>query len=72
MNKNLTFDAIDNFTENLKLKDLDLQGLLENAGSYEEALELIDKSLQGEDLEMAEALLSQAIINAQIYGATNG
>ena len=72
LNKNLSFDAIDNFTENLKLKDLDLQSLLENAGSFEEAMESLEKSLQGEDLEMAEAILAQAIINAQIYGASNG
>lgn len=72
LNKNLSFDAIDNFTENLKLKDFDLDSLLQNANSYEEALELMEKSLQGEDLEMAEALLAQALINAQIYGASNG
>ena len=72
LNKNLTFDAIDNFTENLKIKDFDIDSLLQNAKSYEEALELIEKSLQGEDLEMAEALLAQALINAQIYGASNG
>ncbi|WP_286356283.1 hypothetical protein [Helicobacter rodentium] len=40
--------------------------------SYEEALELMEKSLQGEDLEMAEALLAEAIMNAQVYGASNG
>lgn len=72
LNKNLAFDAIDNFTENLKLKDFDLNEILQKATSFEEALELIEKSLQGEDLEMAEALLAQAIINAQIYGASNG
>ena len=72
MNKNLTFDAIDNFTENLKIKDFDIDSLLQNAKSYEEALELIEKSLQGEDLEIAEALLAEALINAQIYGASNG
>lgn len=72
LNKNLTFDAIDNFTENLKIKDFDIDSLLQNAKSYEEALELIEKSLQGEDLEIAEALLAQALINAQIYGASNG
>ena len=72
LNKNLTFDAIDNFTENLKVKDFDIDSLLQNAKSYEEALELIEKSLQGEDLEIAEALLAEALINAQIYGASNG
>ena len=72
LNKNLTFDAIDNFTENLKIKDFDIDSLLQNAKSYEEALELIEKSLQGEDLEIAEALLAEALINAQIYGASNG
>lgn len=72
LNKNLTFDAIDNWTENLKLKDFDIDFILQNAKSYEEALEILEKSLQGEDLEMAEALLAQALINAQIYGASNG
>lgn len=72
LNKNLTFDAIDNWTENLKLKDFDLDSLLQNAKSFEEALELMEKSLQGEDLEIAEALLAQALMNAQIYGASNG
>lgn len=56
----------------LKLKDLDLQSLLENAKSFEEVLSAIEKSLQGEDLEIAEALLAKAIMNAQIYGAING
>lgn len=72
LNKNLTFDAIDNWTENLKLKDFDIDSLLQNAKSYEEALALMEKSLQGEDLEMAEAILAEAIMNAQIYGASNG
>lgn len=72
LNKNLSLDEIDDFIENLKLKDLDLQSLLENAKSFEEAMESLEKSLQGEDLEIAEALLSEAIMNAQIYGAING
>lgn len=72
LNKNIAFDEIDNWIENLKLKDLDLQSLLENAKSFEEVLSAIEKSLQGEDLEIAEALLAKAIMNAQIYGAING
>lgn len=72
LNKNLSLDEIDDFIENLKLKDLDLQSLLENAKSFEEVLSAIEKSLQGEDLEIAEALLAKAIMNAQIYGAING
>ncbi|WP_416829877.1 phage portal protein family protein, partial [Helicobacter ganmani] len=72
INKNLGLDAIDTWTENLKAKDFDLDSLLQNAKSYEEALALIGKSLQGEDLEMAEAILAEAILNAQIYGASNG
>lgn len=72
LNKNLSLDEIDNFIENLKLKDLDLQSLLENAKSFEEVMDSLEKSLQGEDLEIAEALLSEAIMNAQIYGAING
>lgn len=72
LNKNLTFDAIDNFTENLKIKDFDIDSLLQNAKSFEEALEILEKSLQGEELEMAEALLAEALMNAQIYGASNG
>ena len=72
LNKNLAFDAIDNWTENLKLKDFDIDSILQNTNSYEEALELMEKSLQGEDLEIAEALLAQALMNAQIYGAFNG
>ncbi|AWI33897.1 phage portal protein family protein [Helicobacter apodemus] len=72
LNKNLSLDEIDSFTENLKLKDLDLQSLLENAKSFEEVMDSLEKSLQGEDLEIAEALLSEAIMNAQIYGAING
>ncbi|WP_416872536.1 phage portal protein family protein, partial [Helicobacter ganmani] len=66
LNKNIAFDEIDNWIENLKLKDLDLQSLLENAKSFEEVLSAIEKSLQGEDLEIAEALLAKAIMNAQI------
>lgn len=72
LNKNLAFDVIDNWTENLKLKDFDIDSLLQNAKSYEEALEILEKSLQGEDLEIAEAILAEAIMNAQIYGASNG
>lgn len=71
LNKNLAFDAIDNFTENLKLKNFDLNEILQKSTSFEEAMESLEKSLQGEDLEIAEALLAQAIINAQIYGALN-
>lgn len=72
LNKNLAFDVIDNWTENLKLKDFDLDSILQNAKSFEETLELMEKSLQGEELEIAEALLAEAILNAQIYGASNG
>nr|WP_300795619.1 DUF935 family protein [Helicobacter sp. UBA3407] len=72
LNKNLAFDAIDNWTENLKLKDFDIDSILQNAKSYEEALELMEKSLQGEELEIAEALLAEAMMNAQIYGVSNG
>lgn len=72
LNKNLAFDVIDNWTENLKLKDFDIDSLLQNAKSYEEALEILEKSLQGEDLEIAEAILAEALMNAQIYGASNG
>ncbi|WP_297814067.1 DUF935 family protein, partial [uncultured Helicobacter sp.] len=72
LNKNLAFDAIDNWTENLKLKDFDLNSILQNTNSYEEALEILEKSLQGEELEMVEALLAEAIMNAQIYGVSNG
>ncbi|MDE5602503.1 MAG: DUF935 domain-containing protein [Helicobacter sp.] len=72
LNKNIAFDEIDDYVENLKIKDLDLQSLLENAKSFEEALRAIEKSLEGEELEIAEALLAKAIMNAQIYGAING
>ncbi|MDE5925778.1 MAG: DUF935 domain-containing protein, partial [Helicobacter sp.] len=72
INKNLAFDAIDNWTENLKLKDFDLDSILQNAKSFEEALSALENALQGEDLEIAESTLAEAIMNAQIYGVSNG
>lgn len=71
INKNLAFDAIDNYTNAISFKDLDLKSVLENAKSFEEAHEAITNALKGEDLEIAEAMLARAIMNAQIYGALN-
>lgn len=71
INKNLAFDAIDNYTNTISFKDLDLKSVLENAKSFEEAHEAITNALKGEDLEIAEAMLARAIMNAQIYGALN-
>ena len=56
----------------LKFKDFDLDSILQNANGFEEALSALENALQGEDLEIAESALAEAIMNAQIYGALNG